>query len=528
MLLDALHSGPADPVALRVLATACAALEDVDGAIVALEQLVSVAPRPLAALDDLARYCLAQGRVEVALDAYQRHLVQRPDSAVAHFNCAWYASRLGRHELAVEHYGRALDLGIDRPAEAHLNIAKVCAEGLRDDDRARHHLERALALEPGFPGAWYNLGNLAEQQGMPEEARRCFARCLESEPGNVAALARLADAHEFRDGAHPELFERLARAAARSTDPDLHVAYARALEQRRAFADAWRHFSIANEQDRRGNPPYDPAQTERRFASIVATCTPAWLAKLTQEQPRAPVFICGMFRSGSTLVEQVLAAHPAFTPAGEREFFPRLVARALPGYPDGLEAVGAGQLRAWTRAYAEESERVFGRGTRLTDKRPDNFLYLGLIKAMFPRAKVVVTQRDWRDVAVSVFATRLGPSASYATDLRHIRHYIAQHERLIAHWQDLFGADLVTVGYEALIADPRAEIERLLAALGESWDERCLAFHELRNTVRTASVWQVRQPFYGSSVGRWRRFSDVFTTTFGADVASDTAPPAGT
>lgn len=528
LLLAALGDRPGDPVLLKGLAAASAALGDVDGAIGYYRQLAKRAPRPLVVLAELGRYCLANGRVEMAVDAYRRYLAKHPDSAVAHFNCAWYATRAGRHELAIEHYGKALALGIDRAEEVHLNIANLCSGPLRDDGRARHHLERALAINAGYAAAWFNLGNLAEQQGQRDEARRCFGRCLELEPGNVVALARLAETHDFRDGAEAGLVTRLIAAAGQSRDPDLHFALGRALEQRREFADAWRHYEVANEQDRRDFPVYDPGDWARRVDRIVTACTPTWLARFAREQPRAPVFICGMFRSGSTLVEQVLAAHPAFTPAGEREFFPRLVAGAMPGYPDGLESVGERQLRAWTRAYAEESERVFGRGTRLTDKRPDNFLYLGLIKAMFPRAKVVVTQRDWRDVAVSVFATRLGPSASYATDLRHIRHYIAQHDRLIAHWQDLFGDDLVTVRYEALIADPRAEIERLLAALGESWDERCLAFHELRNTVRTASVWQVRQPFYGSSVGRWRRFSDVFTTTFGADVASDTAPPAGT
>jgi len=133
----------------------------------------------------------------------------------------------------------------------------------------------------------------------------------------------------------------------------------------------------------------------------------------------------------------------------------------------------------------------------------------------------VVTLRDWRDVATSVFATRLGPAAPYSTDLGHIRHFIAQHDRLIGHWRAVFGDDLVTVQYEALIAEPRVTIERLLAALGEPWDERCLAFHELRNTVKTASVWQVRQPFYSSSVGRWRRFHAAFGATFGAGVADE-------
>jgi len=518
LLLAALANRPADPVVLRGLIAASAALGDVDGTIGYFRRLVKRAPRPLRVLDELGRYCLAHGRVEVPIEAYQRYLASDPGSAIGYFNCAWYATRAGRHELAIEYYQKALALGIDRPEEVHLNIANLCAGHLRDDARARQHLERALAINADYAAAWFNLGNLAEQQGERVESRRCFGRCLELEPDNVVALARLADTFEFHDVATADLFARLVEAGGRSRDPDLHFALGRACEQRGEYAEAWRHFVLANEQDRLHHPPYDPVASERRFDRIIATCDAGWVARLRTSQPATPVFICGMFRSGSTLVEQVLAAHPAFSPAGEREFFPRLAARHLPHYPDGTEGLSARQVAAWAKAYVTETARVFGRGTRVTDKRPDNFLFLGLAKAMFPQAKIVVTRRDWRDLAVSVFATRLGPAANYATDVASIRHYVAQHDRLLAHWQSLFGEDIVTVRYEDLVADPRAQIGRLLAALGEVWDERCLAFHELENTVRTASVWQVRQPLYASSVGRWRRYRDQLVATLGEEV----------
>lgn len=518
LLLAAIAARPGDAVVLKGLVATAAALGDVDGAIGYFRQLVKRAPRPLPVLEEMGRYCLAQGRPEVPVEAYQRYLASHPDSTVGHFNCAWYATRAGHPQLAIEHYRRALALGIERPEEVHLNIANLCAGPLRDDAQAREHLRKALGLDERYAAAWFNLGNLAEQQGERDEARRCFGRCLELEPGNETALGRLAETFDFHGGAEPQLFARMTDAAARSYDPDLRFALGRACEQRGEYADAWRHYTTANLQDKSTFPAYLPADWERRVERIMAICTREWLDRLRQEQPRTPVFICGMFRSGSTLVEQVLAAHPSFTPAGEREFFPRLVLGSMPRYPEGLDALKPQQLHAWSRAYAEESTRVFGRAARLTDKRPDNFLYLGLIKAMFPRARVVVTLRDWRDVATSVFATRLGPAAPYSTDLGHIRHYIAQHDRLVAHWQSLFGDDLVTVRYEDLVAEPRATIGRLLAALGEDWDDRCLAFHELRNTVKTASVWQVRKPLYPGSVGRWRHFREQFAAAFGPEI----------
>ncbi|MEX2328051.1 MAG: sulfotransferase, partial [Pseudomonadales bacterium] len=230
--------------------------------------------------------------------------------------------------------------------------------------------------------------------------------------------------------------------------------------------------------------------------------------------------ICGMFRSGSTLVEQILAAHKAFVPAGEREFFHRLVARQFPHYPYGVHALDRDSLPNWARQYKNESRRVFGddiEGLRITDKRPDNFLYLGLIKAMFPKTKIVVTRRDWRDVAWSIYATRLGRNQNYATALADTRHYIEQHDRLIAHWEQLLGDDLHTVRYEQLIAEPELTIGAMLEFLGEAFDENCLRFNELENTVRTASVWQVRQPLYSTSVGRWRPFEQLVPEVFGDD-----------
>ena len=162
------------------------------------------------------------------------------------------------------------------------------------------------------------------------------------------------------------------------------------------------------------------------------------------------------------------------------------------------------------------SERTQG-DARLTDKRPDNFLYLGLIKAILPKAKFVVTERDWRDVAVSVFSTRLGPTQGYALRLRDIRHYLELHREMIDHWASLFGEDLIRVPYEELVNSPLETIGRLLEGLGVEWDDACLEFDKQKSTVGTASVWQVRQPLSPKSIGRWRNYEKYFVDAFGEE-----------
>ena len=226
--------------------------------------------------------------------------------------------------------------------------------------------------------------------------------------------------------------------------------------------------------------------TERWFASIIAQCDARWLAQFNGRSEES-VFICGMFRTGSTLLEQVFAAHPSFTAGGENQFFPRLVAKKLPKFPEGLENIGAQQASAWRRKHERHMRQLYDGKTRVTDKRPDNFLHIGLIKAVLPSAKFIVTERDWRDVATSIYSTRLGGGQNYSTSLQNIYHYIGQQKKLVDHWQPLLGDDLVRVRYEDLVTDPRAAVGNVLESLGEAWDERCLEFDRLRNTVQTAS-----------------------------------------
>jgi LPS sulfotransferase NodH len=222
-----------------------------------------------------------------------------------------------------------------------------------------------------------------------------------------------------------------------------------------------------------------------------------------------------MFRSGSTLLEQVLAAHPRFVAGGESEFFPRLVAKEFRNYPEDLDSLTTEKAHSWKEQHAVHTRQLFGDSTRNTDKRPDNFMHIGLIKAVLPSAKFVVTERDWRDVATSVYATRLGPGQSYATNLNNIRHYITLQKELVDHWQSILGPDLIRVRYEDLVTEPRATITRLLECLGEDWDERCLSFNKLKNTVQTASVWQVREPLHTNSIGRWKNYQQHFENAFG-------------
>ena len=488
-----------------------------DEALDQLRQLLIYLKNDLPAIDRVAAHMRQrQYPRDIVIKAYKRFLEAHPQSAPAAFNLAWNLTRGGEFEAAIGMYERSLALGIDVPEEVHLNIANIYMDHLHQHDEARAQLAKALELNPAYASAFYNLGNLAEQEGDREEAGRNFRHCLKLEPSHEAALARLADTQKFTAEDDP-LLQQLVRVAANGDNPDVHMALGKAYEQLGDFPAAWQSFSVANRLDQRMFPAYSPERTESLFSHIMTQCDRAWLDQY-QGESHDPVFICGMFRSGSTLLEQMLAAHPAFTAGGESEFFPRLMAREFPNYPQGLGELGVDKLLGWRRQHKEQLEKLFKGTSRITDKRPDNFLIIGLIKAVLPSAKFIVTERDWRDIATSVYSVRLGPSQSYAMSLQDIQHYIGLQTRLVEHWAELLGTDLRRVRYEDLILEPRRTITEVLHWLGEEWDESCLAFHKLRNSVKTASVWQVREPLHANSIGRWKNYESEFIEALGEEV----------
>jgi tetratricopeptide (TPR) repeat protein len=489
-------------------------------AIVALSRLQFDRVESLSLIDQVAGF-MRHKRVglDTVLSAYEQYLSHHPDSPNAAFNYAYNLAWEARFDAAIHWYKRSLELRIDTPEEVHLNIANIYMEHLRSHDSARAHLEKALDLNPNYSAAYYNLGNLAEQQGNRDEAGRNFDKSLHIDPSNESALARLADTKKDFCRDSPLLLRLIATAEA-SRNSDLHFALGRAYEQLGEFDLAWRHYSFGNALDEQQMPAYDPDEAEAFFGHIRSQCDRRWLEQFTRLPGDHPVFICGMFRSGSTLLEQMLASHPSFTAGGESQFFPRLVAREIPDYPEGLSGLSTGRLSAWREAHAQQIKKLHKGSVRLTDKRPDNFLYLGLVKAVLPSAKFLVTERDWRDIAASVYSVRLGPTQTYATRLENIRHYVRLQVDLIDHWAAILGGDLMRVSYEQLVTEPKQVMTELLQWLGDSWDERCLSFHQSTNSVQTASVWQVREPLYTKSVDRWKQYEHHFVATFGDHVTN--------
>jgi hypothetical protein len=214
-----------------------------------------------------------------------------------------------------------------------------------------------------------------------------------------------------------------------------------------------------------------------------------------------------MFRSGSTLLEQMLAGHPQITAGGELDFLPHIAQTALAPFPESIASAPPQRLQALAAQYLNRLAELFPGAAYVTDKRPDNFLYIGLIKRMFPDAKIVHTTRDPLDNCLSIFFLHLDQRMSYALDLMDIGHHYRQYLRLMAHWKSLFAADIIDIHYDALVREPKPVAERLLAFLDLEWNEQCLAVPPTGRAIKTASVWQVREPLHVRSSGRARHYA---------------------
>ncbi|MFZ4605903.1 MAG: tetratricopeptide repeat-containing sulfotransferase family protein [Caulobacter sp.] len=449
------------------------------------------------------------GQTADAAAAYEQLLAQHPDLPDSWYNLALLQRRLGRPEAALASYGQALARGVSDPEEVHLNRAVILADDLRREADAERELAAALTLNPHYIPALLNLGNLHEDHGRRSGALASYERILALDPAHPDALARAAGVR-IPSGPDDPMIPRLRAALDRPGTPPagraaLGFALGRTLDGAGRYDEAFEAYAAANRASRDSAAPgagrYDRAAMEARVDALIEATRAPWPAPPGPLPGPAPIFICGMFRSGSTLVEQVLAGHPRITAGGELDLIAGLAEREMPPAP-GFNALPPPVFIDHAQRYLEAVGAAFPNADLLTDKRPDNLMHVWLIKRLFPQAKIINSVRDPLDNALSVFFLHLDHGMAYALDLMDIGHYQRQQRRLMSHWKSLYPNDIFEFNYDAFVADPRPPLERLLAFLGLDWDDRCLAFHQRDNAVKTASVWQVREPLYQRSSGR--------------------------
>lgn len=451
--------------------------------------------------------------------AYKVVLSNEPRLPECWYNLAFVQRQIGRFGSALACYEEALKLGATKPEEIHLNRGVILSDELRRPEAAEKELVIALELNPNYIPALQNLANLKEECGDRPAALALYERILSLNPSHYEALARLATLKTVA-GPDDPLIAKLRHAIARPSSTagekaSLSFALGMLLDGRGAYDEAFEAYTAANRLSRTAAPPgtvlYDRARHEAFVDELIETLTPERRLQSAQASGDSPIFICGMFRSGSTLAERVLAAHPRVTAGGEVSLLPRLIRSNLTPFPSSMTRASAQQLTEMANSYRKGLATLFPSSDLVTDKRPDNFLNIGLIKNLFPNARIIHTTRDPLDNCLSVFFTHLDRGVGYALDLMDIGHYYTQYRRLMAHWKSLYGADILDFDYDAFVHEPRPSVERLLKFLALEWNDACLAFQESKGVVKTASVWQVRKPLYEHASGRSRHYAAHLT-----------------
>jgi tetratricopeptide (TPR) repeat protein len=356
--------------------------------------------------------------------------------------------------------------------------------------------------------------------GRLDEARAQFIRTLELAPAALGVYANLADLDKFTPD-NPQL-KAMEKIFAEAPDPasdrylPLHFAIGKAYDDIGDYDKAFRHFKTGADL-KRAKLSYDEAQTFGFFDSIREVFDKDYFASRPFEgrTTSVPVFIIGMPRSGSTLVEQVLSNHPDTFGAGEIKEFSRQLNMlrgrfpGLPRYPHIVQKMNAAQYGMLADGYLSKLMALSPASARITDKLLTNYYFVGLLHVLFPNAKFIHTRRNPVDTCLSAYTKLFKDDMPHSYDLGELGRYYRKYDELMAHWEKVLPPGVMkTVVYEDVVSDMPSMARGLIDFLGLPWNDACLSFHESSRPVKTASVVQVRQPVYSSSVGRWKRYGD--------------------
>ncbi|HZT26832.1 MAG TPA: sulfotransferase [Pseudolabrys sp.] len=447
-------------------------------------------------------------RSEEALAQLERAATLRPDAPDIQSLLGAALIACSRLDDAIAHCRKAVSLD-PRSAEAHRNLGKaMLLSGAVEEGIV--HLEKAVELRPDDAEARQNLIATYASLGRFTAMEPHVLKGLALDPGNTVFYLSLVDIKTLTpDDPHLAAMERLVADSSRLSDGNreyLHFALAKAHADMgnhgRSFDELLRGNAL-----RRRRTAYDEAETVRSFQRIREVFTIDFMRHVRDAGASSdvPIFVVGMPRSGSTLIEQILASHPETHGGGELLAFETALLRLDPqrGFPEIVASAADAWLRALGEAYLSTVRPLAPTARRITDKNLLNFSYVGLIHLALPRAHIIHVRRDPLDTCLSCFAQPFSGNLPFTCDLAELGRYYRAYEAMMAHWRAVLppGA-MLEIDYEDVVADYEHEARRIVAYCGLDWNDACLEFHKTPRAVHTASFAQVRRPIYKGSVGR--------------------------
>jgi tetratricopeptide (TPR) repeat protein len=461
----------------------------------------------------------ALNRAERAVKHHTKALAIRPDFPEAHLSLGFALQTLNRPDEAILHYRKALALRPDY-AEAHHNLG-TALQTLNRPGEAIPHYQKALALRPELAEAYHDLGIALQVVGRIEEACGALEKAIERAPRNARFYRSLTGCKQIAAGdpclaAMEGLAEEMSTLS-EEAQMELHFALGTVYAELKQPEQSFPHL-IAGNALKRQHIDYD----EAAVLGLLDRTRTAYTARVMGDKrglgdpSTVSVFVLGMPRSGSTLVEQILASHPKVFGAGELDDFEEAVAGlgaadSVPmSYPEAAASLTREELRQLGASYLNGIKALAPTSERIVDKMPGNFRLVGLIHLALPNARIIHTIRDPIDTCLSCFSKLFAGDQPFTYDLGELGRYYRAYEALMAHWRQVLPEGvMLDVQYEAVVADIEREARRIIAHCGLDWDASCLAFYRTKRVIHTASAAQVRLPIYNSSVGRWHPYGGM-------------------
>ncbi|PLS20709.1 tetratricopeptide repeat-containing sulfotransferase family protein [Neptunicoccus cionae] len=538
---------PNEPFVFNILGYACGSLGDQKAAVDAYKWAIKLNPNFVEAMSNYGSYLVQIGRPAEAVSVLQKAVAKKPDYAEGHHNLGVAYAAAEQPENAMQHYNLALRhapryanalnsrgtlkaslndrVGAEADFRAALEIASkdtgamVNLGGVLSADgksaEAIEILQKAAVLDPRNTDTLMQLGIVRNESGQNDAALASFQKVLAIDPNHAKTLRLVLDIVPAEE--RPELVEHIQQLFDDPDTPELDkvqlgFALGHYYEKQAAFERSYTCLDQANRLYRAVLPPL-PQSDDEKFDRITELFDTGALKALEEfADPRvAPVFVLGMMRSGTSLVEQIIATHTAVFGAGELNTATDL---AKPIYAMGAKA-GQAEAQQFTQGYLRDLMRNAGDARHVVDKMPGNFFNVGLIRTLFPNAKIVNTVRDPRDNCFSIYKNFFDTYAhQYAYDQGELAHFANRYKTMMNRWDELFPDAVYHIRYEALVADQEAESRKLLEYLGLPWEDSVLEFHKTKRAVRTASVNQVRQKIYRSSVKSWQNYERFLQELF--------------
>lgn len=494
------HNSEFAEKALQILFKVAMQQQDTETAISYCQQLVSIAPTKFDYVLTLVQLSLSCGELEIAKNALLPLYETNPQQADICFQLGKIERKLDNADAALTYLDQARVLSEQFKVPALIEISFVHNDQLHQPDSAIKYLEQAISADSNNLQAHFALANIYEQLGDKDKAKKGFQQVLKIDAFNAMAQARLADIETFTERDAID-YERASLAILqRESDDiacaDIYYALGKVFNDCKNYQQAWHYYVKANHYNKKYLPAYDRQSVEK--------ITDYTLARniVLQEANSSitPIIICGMFRSGSTLIEQIISSNEQIAAGGEIAYLHSSLFNLI-----GDEKALANKAKEpeFIDGYKEQLTLRAEGALYVTDKRPENYLYLDIIKQLYPKAKIIWTERDIKDNSLSAFFQHLGPSLNYAVSLNDTLHHYEQQQRIKSHWQSRFGDDIFTLNYDQLVCSPEQVLEQLFRFLGLEYSDEAQRFHNKSGTVSTASVWQVRKPLYKSSSGRF-------------------------